>query len=255
MATKASIKRQVLDSGTLLEHQEGCPTQEKPFTIFRLGPEDLDTICDLQQQVVATLPDPALYHPRPRERLGQCLSKEGLVIGTLVNGNLVGFRSIFYPGSSADNLGRDIGLPVLALDTVAHLEGSAILPAYKGNRLQIRMTAQALRVAVAEHRFQHLLSTVAPSNVASILDKFAVGMLIVRTIKKYCNLWRHIFYLDLDDPIAIIPATTLAVPARDLATQVSLVEEKGYVGYAFRKKDHDAIMMYARPTRQISYWG
>lgn len=251
MESNAMTGQQVLDSGTLREHQEGRPPRDRPFSIRRLGPADLDAIDDLQRRIVTSLQDPSLYHPNPRERLAQCLGQEGLMIGTLVDDQPIGFRSIFYPGSRPDNLGRDIGLPAQDLATVAHLERSAVLPAYTGNRLQIRMTGQALKIAVAEHRLRHLFSTVAPGNAASILDKFAVGMLIVRAMKKYGDLWRFIFHRDLDDPIAIIPETAIEVPAPDLATQVRLVEEEGYIGSALREEDHGVIMVYARPARPI----
>lgn len=241
----------LLETGTLTEHREGRPPTERPFEIRRLGPEHLDEVCEKQRHIVETLTDPEFYHPNPRALIGMSLGEHGRGIGTFVDGALVGFRLILFPGTRADNLGRDIGLPTHCLDRVAHLERTGIAPAYRGNRLQIRMTAHAVRLTVANHRWRHLFSTVAPANFASMQDKFRIGMQIVRTLRKYGDCWRHLFYLDLSEPVGIDTETTVAVTAGDLATQRSLVEEQGYIGFALAKPGAAPVVMYARPRRPV----
>lgn len=241
----------LLETGTLTEHREGRPPTERTFEIRRLGPEHLDEVCEKQRLIVETLTDPELYHPNPRELIGMSLGEHGKGIGTFVDGALVGFRLILFPGAREDNLGRDIGLPTHCLDSVAHLERTGVDPAYRGNRLQIRMTAHAVRLTVENHRWRHLFSTVAPANFASMQDKFRIGMQIVRTQRKYHDSWRHIFYLDLSEPVGIDPETTLAVEAGDLVTQRSLVEGRGYIGFALAKQGAAPVVLYARPTRPV----
>lgn len=246
-----AITKTLLESGTLIEHRQGIPPTERPFEIRLLGPGSLDEVCEKQRFIVATLTDPEFYHPNPRELIGMSLGEHGIGIGTFVDGALVGFRLVLFPGARADNLGRDIGLSANCLDSVAHLERTGVDPVYRGNRLQIRMTAHAVRLIVENHRWRHLFSTVAPANFASMQDKFRIGMQIVRTKKKYQDYWRHVFYLDHRDPIGIDPETIRAVAAGDLVTQCSLVEERGYVGFALAKQGAARVVMYARPTRPI----
>lgn len=241
----------LLETGKLTEHREGRPPTERPFEIRLLGPEHLDEVCETQQRIVETLMDPEFYHPNPRELIGMSLGEHGKGIGTFVDGALVGFRLILFPGARADNLGRDIGLPTHCLDSVAHLERTGVDPVYRGNRLQIRMTAHAVRLIVKNHRWRHIFSTVAPANFASMQDKFRIGMQIVRTLKKYGDCWRHVFYLDLSEPVGIDPETIVAVAAGDLVAQHSLVEERGYIGFALAKPGVAPVVLYAWPSRPV----
>ena len=158
---------------------------------------------------------------------------------------------MFYPDRRADNLGLDIQLSGEALDRVAHLERAAVDPAYRGNRLQMRMTAHAIRLAVENRQWRHLFSTVAPANFASMKDKFTVGMQIVRTLKKYADYWRHVFYRDILAPVPVDLETAIAVEVADVARQVALVEEQGYVGYALERTASGLVVKYAKPGRRI----
>ena len=212
----------ILESGMLSERREGCPECLRPFEICLLQPQHLEEVWALQELVVETLSAPAPYHPDPKDLLAQCLGPRGQAVGTFVDGRLVGFRSVFYPGDRPDNLGLDIQLTGPDLDRVAHLERAAVNPAYRGNRLQIRMTAHAIRLAVGNHRWRHLFSTVAPGNPASMKDKFTVGMVIVRTLRKYSGYWRHLFYQDILEPVALDLATTVAVELRTCSSTASM---------------------------------
>jgi hypothetical protein len=241
---------ELLEIGTLKVARAGQPHVTAPYAMRRLVMDDLDAVFAVQQFVHSTLEEPSLFYPGTRELLGKCLSDRGLAVGTFVDGSLVGFRSIFYPGHCADNLGYDIGLHGDALDLVAYLDRTAVEPAYRGNRLQIRMTAHAIRLAIETRQCVHLFSTVAPTNFASMADKFTIGMQVVRTTKKYLDYWRHLFYRNLVAPLGIEAATAAKVGGDDFATQLSLVEEQGFVAYGLeRRGEHAPMISFARPGR------
>lgn len=237
----------ILESGLLRNQEDG---REYPFEIAELTPDHIDAVCEVQGLVVDTLEDPALYYPDPRELLLQCLGERGVTIGTFVNGRLVGFRSVFFPGDRPDNLGLDLGMtdPAL-LHKVAHLERAAVVPQFRGNRLQIRMTGHAIRLAGLSGRWRYLFSTVAPGNFASMQDKFAVGMLIVKLLLKYADYWRYVFYRDIKSPIGVDIATKMAVRSSEIAKQREILGRIGLVGYAQEREKDSVAVCYAHPDR------
>jgi hypothetical protein len=218
-----------------------------------LGPEHFAAVVGVQEALMAGLQNPSIYYPNPPELLRLCLGERGLTIGTFVANRLIGFRSILYPGPREDNLGRDIGLSGDDLDQVAHLERTVVLPDYRGNRLQMRMTAHAIRLGIATREVRHLFSTVAPANIASMADKFKIGMLIVRTKEKYQHYTRHLFYQDLRTPVGIEPNTSRPVDLEDLATQRQLVEVQGWVGHGLSGQGQQIRVLYGQPTRLLNW--
>ncbi len=216
----------VLEAGTLTRATDGASL---PFAVRLLGPEHLDELVALQRYVVDTLEDEAFYYPLPPETLALSLGERGMTAGTFVDGTLVGFRSILYPAPGDENLGEDIGLPPEELGKVAHLERTVVHPDFRGNRLQKRMTAQIIKLAADTERWRHLLSTVAPTNYASMKDKFVCGMLIVRLSRKYAGYWRYVFYQDVITPIDPDLTVTETLEGSDVAGQRELLGH-GYFG-------------------------
>jgi len=92
-------------------------------------------------------------------------------------------------------------VPHLAIDPakVAHLDGSAVHPSYRGMGIQRRLSV--LRVAFAADRgARHFLLTVSPANPHSLRNHLNEGGFRVRAIKqKYGGLWRLILHRELDD--------------------------------------------------------
>ena len=164
----------------------------------------------LQDTVLKSISDPALYHPGSREVFQDTLQGSGLVVGCWVDQVLVGFRSIWYPMSHKENLGLGIGLTSPEqLQQVAHLERACVIPDYRKNNLQNIMTSHAIRLAKQNNYFRYLMSTVSPTNYASIKDKFDTGMIIVKLEKKYKGYYRYIFFQDLLDTTPVDSAKGL----------------------------------------------
>ncbi len=212
------------------------------YQIRRISMPELDNVMEIQEQTFQALENPALYYPSPRHVFEESLSDNGLVIGCYVANTLIGFRSIWYPGIRSENLGKEIGInSVEQLNQVAHLERACVLPDYRGNKLQICMTNNAVKLAREKRFFRYLFSTVAPLNYASMQDKFASNMVIVRLLKKYEDYYRYIFYQDIIKPIKPLMEISEITSIRgdDVASQlIHLNTNEKMIGFRqFREND------------------
>lgn len=218
-----------------------------PLFITNLQSRDIDDVCAVQDFVVRTLGDPTSYAADPRETLLECLGAQGLTIGAYAGDQLVGFRSILCPGDRPANLGREIGLsePSL-LGRVAHLQRACVLPEFRGNRLQIRMTNLATQILNERMNYRYLMSTVAPGNYPSMEDKFTSGMLIVKLTRNHDDHQRYVFFRDLEDVIALDPAQTQVVDGLDVATQLNLLgASPRHAGYRQSRRDGRTLVHFA----------
>jgi hypothetical protein len=240
----------ILEKGSLVRHSDGV-TQD--YSLVELGPEHLEKVLQVQADVVGTMDDYSLYYPSPEQIFGESLRGQGLIIGCLVEGELVAFRSIWYPRDHPENLGLDIGMRDKdQLDQVAHLERSCVLAEYRGNRLQIHMTHYALDLATRNKSFRYFFSTVAPMNYASMKDKFEASMAIVQLKKKYEGFYRYTFYQDLLNPVHAASPEPVFVNGNDIDSQVRLLDsEKGIIGCAMQKNGEIMQVGYAKANHAL----
>lgn len=215
------------------------------INVLNIG--DIDSVLDVQDETVHHLKDSAIYYPDTREVFEASLSDDGLIIGCFVNGRLIAFRSIWLPRMRSENLGLDIGMQDPSqLMQVAHLERACVIPEFTGNRLQMRMTRHAINLARKTSRFRYLFSTVAPQNYASMQDKFAADMLILKLVKKYEDYYRYIFFQDVMNPIQVKSqnsASIIFTDGHDIDTQVSLLEHINPMVGCLQKRNGDAMQV------------
>ncbi len=144
------------------------------YTVRFLFPDDVGLILRLHQDVLANLPNPLLLYVRDRDFFAQCVGKRGCVAGAFQNGRLLGYAAGWIPPTGQDNYGKDLGLTPDDLPHVAHLAGSCIHPAYRGNRLHAQLVG--LRSALLHSEgFYHQCGEVLPRNVFSIKNHLAGG--------------------------------------------------------------------------------
>ena len=236
-------------SGPVLEGFEVISRVDgKPYhcSINVLNTGDIDAVLNVQDETVRYMKDPSLYYPDTREVFEASLSKDGLIIGCLVNNRLVAFRSIWFPRSRPENLGLDIGMQDPAqLSQVAHLERACVIPEFTGNRLQMRMTRHAIHLARHNSSFRYLFSTVAPMNYASMQDKFSADMLILKLVKKYEDYYRYIFFQDVIKPITVNPnpAAIILADGEDVESQVTLLEQNKLMVGCMQQRNGDAVQV------------
>jgi GNAT superfamily N-acetyltransferase len=144
------------------------------YTLRVLAPEHVEDVWRLQQKVLEPLTPPLPLYVRDREFFHRCMAELGSVVGAFHRDRLVAYATLHAPGVSGENLGTDIGLSRRELPFVAHLAGSAVDPAYRGNHLQ-SVLVDLRETFAREAGFRHLCGEVIPGNAVSIRNHLAVG--------------------------------------------------------------------------------
>lgn len=170
-----------------------------PFQIKLASAQDFDAVLTLIQAVWACLPQKEWFAADPPSQTRRLLEQGKMTAYQAVEtktGKLAGVFLTAFPGRSRENLGRDIGLPDTELERVAHMDTAAILPEYRGNRLQIRLMRRA-EEDLRQQGFGYLLCTVHPDNRFSRDNMLRQGYQAVKITKKYGGLPREILCKEL----------------------------------------------------------
>jgi ribosomal protein S18 acetylase RimI-like enzyme len=156
-----TVRRCLSSESQMAEREEGFE-----FHMGFLKLESLSRILDLQRIISESLPSREIFILHDEEYFRRIFSLRRSVIGIICEGELIGYSFILIPGLRDDglceNLGIDLDLPVDELLKVAHLQGLAVHPAYRGNGLQRMMAAAHLKM-IAEMGYVHACSTVSPN--------------------------------------------------------------------------------------------
>ncbi|BAC12527.1 hypothetical protein [Oceanobacillus iheyensis HTE831] len=161
-----------------------------------LTKEDLPVITQLQEIVIEDLIDKDRLEPLSEEEFLTILAEDKLMIGVFDQKKLIGFRAFLNPKNDEEGLGKDIGLLESEYPRIVYSEISNVHPDYRGNGLQTFMGKSWIN-SLDERDFRYILATVAPFNIASLKDKFALGMRIYQLKNKYGGKLRYIFCKDL----------------------------------------------------------
>jgi GNAT superfamily N-acetyltransferase len=170
--------------------------REANYEMTILDSSDLCRVMELQQIVIKGLSTPELFEPCSTEFIEMHLRRGGHLLGVTVEGELIAFYMMLFPGMSEDSLGLDLKLQESDLVKVAHLEVVAVHPSYRGNGIQRRIQSHLLRIA-QETSHSHVCATVSIMNYPS-LSNYLKDDFTIRALKeKYGNKMRYILYRDL----------------------------------------------------------
>lgn len=227
---------------------KGVP-DARPYLMRFLGADDLDDIVNMHQLVVSALPHPHVFRQDTRAFIEQHLGKRGWTVGVFVCGRLIAYAAISFPDGEADNLGSDLPLPEAELRYVAHYDGSAVHPDYRGNRFQQMMTDARHQCALLHGRY-HILGTVSPLNPASLRNFLEMGCRVRNLKTKYGGMLRLIIHRDLRQvvPVAYEGSSAVDVPLEDILQLTALLNE-GLEGSQVVLVDATACLRMARPQR------
>lgn len=220
--------------------------KKQPFYMKRLYLEDLPAIEKVQDLVIKSLPEKAVLQPLTTEEFLFILNERGLLIGAYVDDQLIGFRALLIPEIDEEHLGLDIGLPEAELPYVIYQEISAVLPEYRGNRLQQKLAEVIMKeLPNLKEQFRYVCCTVAPMNIPSLKDKFTQDMHIAALKEKYGGMRRYILVKDLKNPAPHYTGHTSA-KIDDLLKQQQLLSD-GYLGIGFRLVNGFHEIEFAKP--------
>lgn len=170
------------------------------FRICRAAPDDFKVFADIIQTVWNNLDKKEWFVADNAEYTYEMLNT-GKGIGykavDVNTGQVAGVFLTTMPGLGEENLGRDIGLDREELPLVAHMESVAILPEYRGHKLQYRLM-QAAESELIEKGFKYLMCTVHPENRYSRNNVLRQGYESVAVKRKYGGYMREIFLKRID---------------------------------------------------------
>lgn len=163
-----------------------------------LNLNDIEDILVLQDLVYYKLPQKEVLEKLTRAEFTTCL-EQGYVVGVFSEGNLIAVRTMYIPKTDeTEHLADDIGIN---RERSIYSEISLVHPSFRGQKLQTRMGEYLLDKVRESGEFDHVLSTVMPTNLASLKDKFKLGFKIMRTKLKYGGKRRHVLYLPLNEEL------------------------------------------------------
>lgn len=174
------------------------------FIIRKAQLSDIPGLMRVMEETVGTMVHPDWFVSDGEAHMAAQINGEGFVLlAQALDGIIAGFFQACFPGFSEDNLGRDADLREAELPKVAHMDSVAVLPAYRGHKLQAKLvTAGEKELAALGYR--HLLCTVHPDNRYSLSNLTDLGYVLTVTLKKYGGLPRHVLYKSNGPAIAAV---------------------------------------------------
>ncbi|WP_432666859.1 hypothetical protein R9X47_10940 [Wukongibacter baidiensis] len=213
--------------------------------ITQLNLGHLNNIVEFERFVIGNLIDKNFCLPSSKEDWMRMLGNEGIVLGSFVNKELIGVRSILFPYQEDDNLGRYISLSEADLNRLFHLELTSIHPDYVGNDLQKKMTKLALSMMNISETWKHVMLTIYPYNFSSLKNIFDFSIIVVKLKKIYNGTWRYILYQNLHTPILIDKENSIKVLSNDIEKQIELLD-KGYYGFSLSRDKGKQYILYGK---------
>lgn len=144
-------------------------------TLRELNAHSIDEILQLQQKILSSLTDPDLFVPFEAEELHELFAcEENLALGVFdEDEELIAFRAASVGGSDFEEV-----LPYLdesyANTPKMLLAGAFVDPAYRSNRLQVKMIEYTFTWAYARG-IKLFFTLIHPDNTASLKSVTALG--------------------------------------------------------------------------------
>jgi len=221
------VDKGILASGVVRRKSDGGVI---PFHMELLGTDWLGRALALQTAVLRQVKEPGLVVSLSADEFERMLGPEGKVVGVLAQERLIGLFGVYFPGSSEENLARDLDMPPTERLRAFHMEIAYVDPDFQGNGLQKQMMAALVGRVARGGAYRWALATIDPRNLASLVSAFGLKLLAARVMPKYGGLLRYIMVQDVARPIAVDAGSAVEVPIEDVERQQDMFAH-GYVGY------------------------
>lgn len=171
----------------------------KNFIIEIASESDIENIITIIQKVLNNMPNSDWFAADNAEYIHEILKKKK---GTcykaieIETGKTAGIFIVTYPGESEENLGYDIGLQLSELKYVAHMDTAAVLPEYRGNKLQFSFMEKA-ELDLKKFGYRFLMCTIHPQNIYSKNIAISQGYKVMTTKEKYGGYVRNILLKEI----------------------------------------------------------
>lgn len=183
-------KLYLFDYGTEEYNKELCrfASKDKEFVMRQLGFDSIAALIALQDKVVESIDDKDTYFPLTRAELLESMQLDHVAGIFNKNEEMVSFAVVVKNRSGKRNLAYDLGRDFkecLTFDAVA------TDPEWRGYGFQQRFIDWCLTLADADG-VHAILTTVAPTNAASMKNFLAKGFEVKETKTKYAGLIRNL---------------------------------------------------------------
>ncbi|WP_303968895.1 GNAT family N-acetyltransferase [Sporosarcina ureae] len=209
-----------------------------------LTEDQLPEVLALQERVIAVLEQPEFLQPLTEEEFIYILHGNGVMAGAYVDDRLIAFRAMLDPGEDDEHLGIDVGVAQKELTSVLYSEITCVDPAFRGHGLQT-ILGKWLMEHIESERYRYICTTVAPFNIPSLKDKFALDLQIKALQVKYGNKLRYILFRDLQKPFKEATSEQQSVPMQAIERQQQLLLN-GWTGTRIEKHDNEWQVLYVK---------
>lgn len=183
-----------MKSGALIMWHGECNGLQ--VKVRHLTESEIVSIEAVQLTVMNGLEKANHYQPLTTNEFIKLLS-DRTIVGAFHHDELIAFRALLIPPLDEEHLGRDIGYPEEKLERIIYQEVTNVHPSYRGYRLQQHLGKLLMEELRQDERFDLVCATVAPFNIPSLKDKFALGLRIGALKQKYGGKLRYIFMKEL----------------------------------------------------------
>lgn len=172
----------------------------------------------------------------------------GRILGLFANAELIGYGVLGLPKADEESFADQFGLTAEQRAAVATIDGSGILPRWRGNGLQRQLVAARIQAAGAAGR-RIAVSTVAPGNLPSLRNLLAEG-LTIRAVRPAFGGLRFMMRRDLDWPPK--PATEGRWIALSDTSEAKAALMAGYQGWSLSEAAARPRIWYAMVSGPVS---
>lgn len=218
--------------------------QSLQYNLSLLTEDHLSEVMALQEKVIAVLEKPEFLQPLTETEYVYILKGNGMMAGAFVDDQLIAFRAMLDPGEDDEHLGVDAGVPTEALPSVLYSEITGVDPAFRGNGLQT-ILGKWLMEHVDAKRYRYICTTVAPLNIPSLKDKFALGLQVVALKVKYGNKLRYVMFKDLEAAVQTELKQEQLVLMSDTEQQQQMLTD-GWIGQRIEQREPDWYVVYVK---------
>ena len=198
-------------------------------TIKELSPLDIEALQNCLTYAYNEFKTKEVFIQPSLEYVQKIILGYGKSAGIYIDGKLVGFASIVFPGKGKHNLGYLLRFSPDKLMSVVQLEHIYILPQYRGKGFAKKLISFLITSEVTYH--ETMLCTISPLNKRSLSTAFSLNEIIVSLATIY-SAQRFILSLDLSSSQHLYYPEAIELPINNLV----LIHHAlciGYVGVSF----------------------
>ena len=144
--------------------KNGLKADIRPLDYAELG-----QAADLHHRVYEALPEDqkAFVLPKSLQDFEDIANEGGMVLGAIIDGQLVGIAAMRMPDERAPETGLAYAPEAVALNKLVILQGTVVDPAFQGFALQQELIEARIAIAYAQGR-EYAMSEVEKENYASL---------------------------------------------------------------------------------------